>query len=348
MKFHRDNWLRKQAIILAILLSVFASACTKKSPPQAGVEILTYSSLGSKGGFIEAVKEAFKKETGCELRVETTLGAAQILSYLEEPKQRDRIDLVMGIDELLFERAKSSFYLGAISGAPILPRLIPLIQKRALPGFIPIEYGALSFIYRKSDFKNGLTVPTQLSDLLKPELKRKWIVQDPRASSPGMLFFLFADSILKISEMKKQWVTLAPSWDASYKMFLAKDAPLVWSYLTSLAYHASKGEQDQYGFVDFKEGLPLQLEGMAILNHVGDPLKANPCLEQWIQYVLRPEIQTKLVERQWMMPVVAGVKLPPFFDRVPEVKKMAPLPLQMQKVDDLISHFGKEVQGDAL
>ena len=331
-----------------ILLTVFGQGCTPSKVAGPGLQVLTYSSLGSKGGFLEAVKEGFQKESGCELRVETTLGAAQVLSYLDEPKQRDRIDLVMGIDELLFERAKSSFYLGELKDIKIKESLLPILREHVPAGFIPIDFGALSFIYRKSDFKGAMKVPTSLPDLLKPELKQKWIVQDPRASSPGMLFFLFADSILKISQMKRQWVTLAPSWDSSYKMFLAKESSMVWSYLTSLAYHASKGELDQYGYVDFKEGLPVQIEGMAILNHVGDPLKNNPCLEKWIRFVLRPDSQTKLVEKQWMMPVVSGIKLPKNFESVPEVKKIANILLNLEKVDTLISHFGKEVQGDSL
>ncbi|MBC7397053.1 MAG: thiamine ABC transporter substrate-binding protein [Bdellovibrionales bacterium] len=351
MKFHRDKLLYRAFawdLVVILLLVFFAQSCTQKQVVGPGIQVLTYSTLGSKGGFLESVKESFKKESGCELRLETTLGAAQVLSYLEEPKQRDRIDLVMGIDELLFERAKASFYLGEIKNVPYQENLIPPLKSRVKPGFIPMDYGALSFIYRKSEFKGSIKVPTSLPDLLKPELKQKWIVQDPRASSPGMLFFLFTDSILKISQMKHQWVTLAPSWDASYKMFLAKEAPMVWSYVTSLAYHASKGELDQYGYVDFKEGLPVQVEGMAILNHVGDPLKNNPCLEKWIAFVLRPDQQAKLVERQWMMPVISGVKLPKNFESVPELKKIASIPLNLEKVDSLVSHFGKEVQGDSL
>jgi thiamine transport system substrate-binding protein len=335
--------LQFNALILCMILPLWVG-CTSKKAQGPGVQILTYSSLGSKGGFIDSIKEDFKLKTGCELRVETTLGAAQVLSYLEEEKQRARIDWVMGIDELLFERARGQLYLVSDSKKQ---DYIDVIAPHAQPGFYPLDYGALSMIYRKADFR-GKKLPQSLLDLMKPEFKKKFIVQDPRASSPGMIFFMFTDSILKISDLRKQWMTLAPSWDSSYKMFLAKDAPMVWSYLTSLAYHASKDELDQYDYIDFKEGLPLQVEGMALVNKVGDPFKGNPCNEKFLNYVYQPEVQSILVSKQWMMPVMKNVALPKLFSAVPEVKKSAEFPLSVEKVDRLISRFGKEVSGDSL
>ena len=344
MKLHR-----KCRLTLSLCIAAFASSCTSyKETVRPGIRILTYSSLGSRGGFIESVKADFEKATSCTLSVETTLGAAQVLSYLDEPKQRERIDIVMGMDQLLFERAKSSFYIAEPPGIQLKEILNPALIDHVPLGLIPIDYGALTFIYRKSDLK-GKTLPTNLSDLLKPEFKNQWIVQDPRASSPGMLFFLFADSTLvRIKDMKKQWATLAPSWDSSYKMFLAHDSSMVWSYLTSLAYHASKGEFEQYGFINFKEGLPLQIEGMAVLNRVGSPYTSNPCLEKWVKFVLDPATQAKLVAKQYMMPVVKNVVLPHFFENVPSITKAASIEFNLEKVDHLISRFGREVQGDSL
>jgi thiamine transport system substrate-binding protein len=344
MKLHR-----KCLWFLPWCVAAIASSCTSKTAPSGpGIRLLTYSSLGSQGGFLESVKPEFEKASGCSLWVETTLGATQVLSYLDEEKQRARIDVVMGVDQLLFERAKSAFYLAEPPAPYPKESFIPILKDRLLPGFIPVDYGALSFIYRKADFK-GKALPVNLSDLLKPEYKNKWIVQDPRASSPGMLFFLFADSTLvRVKDMKNQWATLAPSWDSSYKMFMAHDASMVWSYLTSLAYHASKGELDQYGYFDFKEGLPLQIEGMAVLNRVGNPYTTNPCLQKWVSFMLNPATQAKLVAKQYMMPVVQNVTLPKFFENVPALKKAAELDFSLDKVDHLISHFGKEIQGETL
>ena len=343
MKLHR-----KCPKLLALCVALSLPACTKKNENSGpALRVLTYSTLGSKNGFLNSVKAQFESESKCALSIESTLGAAQVLSYLDEEKQRARIDVVMGVDQLLFERAKSAFYLADPANVAMNEIFAPILKSSQTPGFIPIDYGALSFIYRKSDLK-GKTLPKNLSDILKPEFKGKWIVQDPRASSPGMLFFLFAQSTLvRIYDLKKQWATLAPSWDSSYKMFMSHESSMVWSYLTSLAYHASKGDFDQYGYLDFKEGLPLQVEGMAVLNRVGNPYQVNPCLQKWVEFVLKPEIQTKLADKQYMMPAVQKAALPKFFDKIPVISKAATLEFSAEKADELINHFGREVQGES-
>lgn len=329
---------------IAILAITAFAGCNQGKKSGPGLTVLTYSSLGGKEGFLELVREEFLSKTQCDLRIETTLGAGQVISYLEEEKSRARIDVVMGMDELLFERAKSFLYQSENPKLNLKAKLVPLLHSHLKPGFIPMDYGALTFIYRKADFKKP---PTTLSDLLKPEFKKKWIVQDPRASSSGMIFFLMAKSQgIQIKQMKNQWVTLAPSWESSYKMFIAKEASLAWSYLTSLAYHRSQGEGDQYAHVDFKEGLPLQVEGMAIVNKVGNPLTTNPCIEKWTDFMLTKESQSKLAMKQWMMPAVRGTSMAKLFETLPPVNKSFEIPMNLADVDALISRFGLELQGE--
>ena len=333
-------------IILAVIGCMAVPACTRKVESGPAVRVLTYSSLGGKGGFLESVAEEFRTRSGCELRVETTPGAAQVLSYLEEPAQRERLDVLMGVDEILFERASPWLLSLDLLTPDQLERFDPLLKARVRKGFVPVDYGALTFIYRKSGEDAIRHPPTRLSDLVKPEFKKRWMVQDPRASSPGLLFFLYVDSILKVSQMRTQWLALAPGWDSSYKMFLSGEVPMVWSYLTSLAYHASKGEAERYGHVKFAEGFPLQVEGLGVINRSGNPLEQNPCIRKWIAFVLDPSIQSRLVEKQWMMPVVTGAALPPFFRNLPRVEKAAVFPRALSEVDRILTRFGREVRGD--
>ena len=327
-----------------ILVPPFFLGCTQKEVRGPSLRVLTYSSLGAKGGFLPEVAEAFKKESGCTLQLETTLGASEMISMLADARDSERIDVVMGVDELLFERIRDRLELSDFSSLQLASRILPLLSSKLKPGFIPLDYGALSMVYRKSEFKNPDAIPQSLQDLLKPTLKKKFILQDPRASSPGMMFFLFSSNALKIRDLRSQWLTLTPGWDASYKMFLSKEAPMVWSYLSSLAYHASKGEEAEYGYVDFKEGLPLQVEGMALPKHSGTK---NECIDAWIRYVLKPETLGVLAEKQWMLPVYSDVEIPKAFKKIPSVKKAAPMDLSVGALDRLLSGFGKELQGES-
>jgi thiamine transport system substrate-binding protein len=324
-----------------VFLMVF-TACVRRGPLPQGVRILTYSSLGSKDGFLPAVSESFKKESGCSLEVETTLGASEMVSILSDPREADRIDAVMGVDELLFERIRDRLERSDFSDLHLSRRILPELAPSLRPGFIPLDYGALSLIYRKSAFRNPEELPRSIKDLLKDSFQRRFILQDPRSSSPGMLFFLFASNSIAIHDLRARWLTLAPGWDASYSLFLAKEAPLVWSYLSSLAYHASKGEENEYGAVVLEEGMPLQVEGIALLNHARP---RSSCAGAWVDFMMKPEILERLSQKQWMLPVYSGVRLPPFFDRIPRLKKVARLDLTREKVDRLLSEFAKEVQG---
>ena len=83
-----------------------APGCTQKSNSGPSLRVLTYSSLGSKDGFLESVKDEFQKTEGCSLSIESTLGASQVLSYLEEPKQREQLaeDRVLQKPKVLNQR----------------------------------------------------------------------------------------------------------------------------------------------------------------------------------------------------------------------------------------------------
>jgi thiamine transport system substrate-binding protein len=339
--------LGKIMILGAIWFGVL-SGCVSKREEGPGVRVLTYSSLGGKGGFLESVAEGFLQKTGCSLWIETTPGAMQVLSYLEEPVQRERLDVLMGIDEILFERARPFLMEMELLGAEQVARYDPLLRPRIRKGFVPIDYGALTFIYRKQGTGAMARPPARLKDLLKPEYKKKWLVQDPRASSPGLLFFMFAEGLVGVKELSRSWLALAPGWDTSYKMFLSGEVPMVWSYLSSLAYHASKGEQELFGHVKLEEGFPLQVEGLGVVNRAGNRLAQNPCIGKWIDFVLDPVTQASLVQKQWMMPVISGTALPGPFKSLPPVERAANLTGELKEVERILSRFGRDVRGDGL
>src|SRR5206468_2130798 len=116
---------------------------------------------------------------------------------------------------------------------------------------------------------------TRLTELSAPAWKRKLILEDPRTSTPGLDFVLYARAALgeRAREfwrgLRGQWLTLAPGWDAAYGLFLKEEAPLVWSYTTSQAYHEehgdAAGENRRYSAILFEEGQPIQVEGAALV-----------------------------------------------------------------------------------
>lgn len=119
---------------------------------------------------------------------------------------------------------------------------------------------------------------------------------------------------------------------------------MVWSYLSSLAYHASRGELEDFAAVEFEEGLPLQVEGMGVLKSKVE----NPCLGKWIEFMLQPKNLSLIAEKQFMWPAFKGVPAPPFFDQVPALKKAAAISMATGALDGILQSFEREVQGNAL
>ncbi len=325
-------------------MGLIAAGCVKDRPAGRELRVLAPSSLASREGFLPSAAEGFQKESGCRLEVESTLGAAQMVSLLKDPKSRESYDVVMGVDEVLLGRLMPYLSAEDFSGLELSKRILPELARHLRPGWVPLDYSALSLVYRVAEFPNPKVLPRNRRDLLGSALRKKFILQDPRASSPGQMFFLFIHGAVGLQELKDRWLTLAPSWDSSYQMFLAKEAPMVWTHLTSLAYHASKGERDRFGFVEFEEGLPVQVEGMAVVQKSPGNLR-NPCVDAWMRHVLKPGILAELSRKQWMFPVYREVAIPPFFQHVPQVRRIFEVDSDSQSVDSKMISFERELSG---
>jgi thiamine transport system substrate-binding protein len=125
-------------------------------------------------------------------------------------------------------------------------------------------------------------------------------------------------------------------------MFLKGEAPLVWSYVTSEAYHRTKwaeAERGRYRAVVFEDGNPVQIEAAAILKDApGGPAMRKRALE-FLELLVSEEIQKKIPETQWMMPTRLGVKLPMAFQTLPVAKKRFTPDVPREKLDETIERW---------
>ena len=78
---------------------------------------------------------------------------------------------------------------------------------------------------------------------------------------------------------------------------------MVYSYVTSPLYHEIEEKKTEYMAISFKEALPVQFE------FVGIPEFCRHCemAEQFINYMLSPEGQKIIMEKNYMFPVMKGV-----------------------------------------
>ncbi len=337
-------------ILIGLASSSVLFAHEKQGRPE--LVVYTYDSLMSKQGWGTAVFPEFEKKCGCTLRVIATGDGGQVLSRLQLDAERGKptAQVVVGLDQHLWEKAKPLVE----SWGAWRPREFGHLQKDARvgapgDGFLPFDYGVFAFMADTQALsEQGLHLPRSLQDLLKPEWKRKIILEDPRTSTPGLAFLLFTQVSegAKVGEFWKklasQWLTLAPGWDAGYGLFLKKESPLVWSYTTSQAYHEENGDTaKRYRAVVLEEGHPLQIEGAALVKGALDAPGARDRAKAFLEFLISKEAQARIPQTQWMMPARSDVKLPASFMHLPVVTRVHRIETRPESVErDLKSWLG--------
>lgn len=329
--------MRLAAMVLILAAAVPSALCAAPDPVPE-VVLYTYDSFVAKGGLGSQIFPLFEKKCGCRVRALPSGDGAQVVNRLRLDTERGKrvADVVIGIDQSTWERAKP--YIKNWGGwVPKGYRRLPA-ETRVAEGFLPFDYGVFAFMGdRKALEKSKLSPPTRLQDLLETRWRRNFILQDPRTSTPGLAFLLYTRKILGEgwraywAQLRHQWLLLAPGWDQAYGLFLKGEAPLVWSYTTSQAYHEEHGDRSdherRYHAILFVEGQsfqPLQVEGAAL---VQDSKLARAFLE----FLISPEVQERVPRHQWMLPVLTDVALPRSFSIIPHPKKRQ---AEWQKADE--------------
>lgn len=282
------------------------------------IKLYTYDSLKK---FITKETSDFAKKNGIDLVIQAKGDGAQVLSQIElETKTgQDSADVVIGIDQNTWARAKllsqsTSFLRDEGNGKTFFE--VHSIEKKLGfdPDFIPFDYGEMTFMADMVELKKlKLDAPKSLNDLVKPAFKKRFILQDPRTSTPGLGFLMFSHSVLSKNAgfkpywatLKDQWLTMGAGWDQTYGLFLKGESPLVWSYSTSQAYHEKEGDHSgRYKAIVLAEGAPLQVEGMMVVKKSNRDAEQTTALKKLISFWVSPEFQSKIYFGNYMFPVL--------------------------------------------
>lgn len=315
-------------LFVGLCTSAFAAGGAAK--PQ--LRVLVYDSLMSEGGFGRELIARFEKRCDCEVKALPSGDAGQMAArlHLDHERGKPSAEVVVGLDQSSWARVRA--YLEPHSIRAIAskkwaaPVTAELRKQKATDVFVPFDYGPFALMVDHQTLKKkGIKAPSKLSDLLKPEWKRNVVLQDPRTSSPGLAFVGMTRAIYPDdtafknfwSGLRTQWLTLASGWDAAYGLFLKGEAPVVWSYVTSQAYHAEHGDSvGRYQAVILEEGMLVQTEAAALIRG------ATPLARQFLEFLTSEEIQRLIPETNWMLPALEGVRLPESFAKLPRAKKV--------------------------
>lgn len=280
-------------------------------------EIITIYAPESMKWLEKEFKEDFFNKTGDEIKF---VGIKGLVPRLKLEKNNPKSDVVLGLTQISGEQAKNEGLL-----TPFKPANSENISK---PEFImdrdwyltPFDYGAMAINFNR---KNLSTPPKSFEDMKKME--KQLIMIDPR-SSTGQELLLWSVAVYG-ENWKKFWEGMKPSiltttsdWDDAFAKFSANEAPMMMGYATSNAYFYSEDGDMVYDSFIPEEGAYIYLEGAGLTKR--KDVKEGS--KKFIEYLLTPEAQIKLMNSNYMLPVT-DVELGKAFKYVPKAEKIVTL-----------------------
>ncbi len=299
----------KHLMIAAGLLSATTAIAADK--PQ--LTVYTYDSFVSDWGPGPQVKEAFEAVCDCELNLVGVEDGAALLSRIRLEGENSDADVVLGLDTNLINAAKETglFAPSSVSAEYTLP--IEWTDEV----FAPYDWGYFAFVHNAD-----AAAPANFRELAEGDTKI--IIQDPRASTPGLGLLLWVQAAYG-DEAADIWagladniVTVTKGWSEAYGLFLEGEADMVLSYTTSPAYHLIAEEDASKAAAAFDEGHYMQVEVAAKLAGTDQPELAD----QFLRFMVSDAFQQIIPTTNWMYPAVTpAAGLPDGFDTLIQPEK---------------------------
>lgn len=284
------------------------------------VRVLTYSTFVAATGPGPELIKRFQETCNCKVDVTAVSDAGLLLERLKIGGGGAHFDVVIGLDQLMLEQAKTQFVWRELEseGFAWHPDIKPYAQTAE---FLPIDWSPLSFVYKD----DGRPVPKAFKELLDSKYRKHFLLEDPRASSPGLQFLNWVNAIAGdqasafLKSFKDNVQSVSPSWAFAYGQFKKSQGRFVFSYLTSLAFHWGSENDRSYKILNFPEGHPVQVEYAAV------PAQCQQCElgVQFVEAMLSEEGQKTIMLRNFMLPVRKDAETGSIYGELPKLKIIA-------------------------
>ena len=280
--------------------ALFAPAVTATAAERPVLTVYTYDSFTAEWGPGPAIEKAFEKVCDCDLKFVALGDGVAILNRLRLEGGHTRADVVLGLDTNLMMEAAATGLL-APHDISLAPLKLPVPWKDDV--FVPYDWAHFAVIYDSTRISHP---PRSLRELVDGPAAEKIVIQDPRTSTPGLGLLLWMKAVYgeKAGDawrrLKRRVLTVTPGWSAAYGLFTGGEAPIVFSYVTSPAYHMIEEKTDRYRAAAFAEGHYLQIELAARVRGRHEALA-----RRFLAFMLTPAFQDHIPTRNWMFPAAA-------------------------------------------
>lgn len=179
----------KGRLFLILLLMTGIMAWGQVSPLAADentVTLMTHDSFNVS----KEVMAGFESRTGIKVQFLKAGDSGAALNQAILSKNNPMADVFFGVDNTFMSRALKAGIFEPYA-SPLLAEIPDSLKLDPQNRLLPVDFGDVCLNYDKKWFADkGLTPPSSLEDLLKPEYKGLTVVENPATSSPGLAFLL--------------------------------------------------------------------------------------------------------------------------------------------------------------
>ena len=279
------------------------------------------------------VISGFEQMTGATVQILESGDAGEALNKSILAKGAPLGDVLYGVDNTFLSRALDADIFEAYAAKNIeqIPAELKLDSQNRVS---PVDVGYVTINYDKVALAEaGLSLPTDLRDLTKPEWKGKLVVENPATSSPGLSFMLatiahFGESGDYTwrnfwSDLRANEIKVASGWEEAYygDFSGASDGqyPLVVSYATSPAaeviFATTPLTDAPTGNLLLPGGAFQQIEFVGLLKDAKNPELGKA----WIDYMLGDTFQSDIGGQMFVYPALPSAKVPAEFTQYAQV-----------------------------
>lgn len=287
-------------VLIASLLALAIALPDAAAQDRPVLTVYTYDAFAADYGPAPLLKQGFEPICSCALdfvAIESSIGA---LRRAQLEGETTEADIILGLDTSSVAEARATG-LFAPHGLDLSSLNLP--TEWSDPDFAPFDFGWFAFVYNRETLPEP---PTSFRALADADPSLKIVIQDPRASTPGLGLVLwvkaaYGDDAGDVwAALRPHIVTVTQSWsEAYYSLFLAGEADMVLSYTTSPSYHRVAEQDERFAAARFDEGHYVQIELAGIL-------RSSPHRElarEFLRWLVTPEAQAMIPTANWMFPV---------------------------------------------
>lgn len=291
------------------------SSSSSNSSGDKVVTLLAYDSFPTKD-----IAPGFEEATGYKLNVLDGADGAELTNKLVVTKDNPLADVALGMDNNV---ALTAYQADVFESSDAkIPEGVADYNLSDAPNLVPFDHSQYCLNYDAGWFENnGLTVPEQLSDLIKPEYKNLLVVEDPRKSTPGMGFLTATIAANKDAgdkawvdywtKLKDNGVEITAGWTEAFAKFTVNeggDKPIMAGYSSSAAYPSGEDANQKpiFNIRNIESSCYDVVEYMGMLKGAKNPAGAKALIE----YLLGADAQAKVAEANYMYPVNPKAELP--------------------------------------